>query len=197
MSELTPIIPSVIALSDRILPRYFIPAGTEEDKTDFRSFLGTPVYSPLLFHDVPVNTGIIAGQVQSQKGKVLLTLENVLMTVTQSKSIVRTAIQGRPGTVKEFISSGDFQIEIEGSIISPYPGVFPEDDFRTFNKILGFNTQVDVTCEFLNLCGIFTIVIESAKMSQKIGSRNEVPFTISAWDDTPLENRDRQFDYLQ
>lgn len=183
MSELTPIIPSVIAISDRVLPRYFV--GSEpSDDTAYKSFMGLPVYSPLEILEDAAASGIVAGQVQFSKSrKVALRIDTVLMTVTQSKTIIRTPIQGRNGTIKEYISDGDFQIEIEGSIISQYLNVFPEDDFRTFNKILGRGKQIDVACDFLALCGIYTMVIESAKMSQKMGSRNEVPFNISAWSD--------------
>ena len=147
------------------------PADAPIDKT----YLGTPVYSNLIF--LTDNTNIESD----------LRIDTVLMSVDQSKEIVKTAIQGRNGTVKEYISLGDYVVNIKGAIVSPFPEKYPKDDIDLLLRYLSLDKQVGVSSFFLELFNISEIVIERYSVSEKIGSRNEVPFEITAVSDTPLE----------
>ena len=138
------------------------------------TYLSTPVYSNLVF--------LPTGDIQDQ-----LRIDTVLIVVDQTKNIVKTPIQGRNGTVKEYISDGDYMVNIQGMIVSPYPLVFPKEELDLLIKFCLVGEQIPVTSFFLDMFGITDIVIETYKVSEKRGSRNEVPFEINASSDRPIE----------
>jgi hypothetical protein len=109
------------------------------------------------------------------------------MTVELPKIIAKTQIAGRNGTVKEYISDGDFMISMRGAIVSPYLDVFPSEEVALFIELMGLPKQIPVASEFLARFSIFDIVVERYSIAQKLGSRNEVPFEITALSDIPLE----------
>ena len=45
-----------------------------------------------------------------------LRIDAVIIEVSQVKNIIKTSVQGRPGTVKEYISDGDYIINIRGVV---------------------------------------------------------------------------------
>lgn len=156
------------------------------DEAEFTSYLSTPVWSNLIFSPEGVDVGSPT-TVNPDAGKQQLRIDTVLFTVELPKNIVKTEIQGRNGTVKEYISDGDHMINIKGAIMSPYPMVFPREDVDILLRYCKLNVQVPVISFFLDLFGITNIVIERLKIAEKLGSRNEVPFEIDALSDMPLE----------
>lgn len=180
-------IPSrVIPLANRLIPRYFY-TPDPEDTTDYRSYLGTPVWSPLEFLDVTGTSRDNSLTPASGPGNVMLRIDTVLMTINQPKNIVKTPIAGRNGTVKEYISMGDFALDIRGAIVSQYPLVYPKEDVSLFIELMNLPKQLPVASDFLNLFGIEAIVVESYSIAEKLGSRNEVPFEIQAVSDLAEE----------
>jgi hypothetical protein len=79
--------------------------------------LGTPVFSDITFGDKinPANN-----QWTDNNGKLQsfepMTFYTVLLSVSRAKKIVKTEIQGRNGTVKEYIGDDDAAVEITGMI---------------------------------------------------------------------------------
>jgi len=82
------------------------------------SWLGTPIFADLRFPDDE------------------LILESVLIEVRQTKNIQRTPVQGRNGTVKEYIADGDYDITIRGVITTPRINSYPLDEVRALVSIL-------------------------------------------------------------
>jgi hypothetical protein len=182
-------IPSLAAQGlNRIIPRYAI-TPEPADETNYVSYLGTPVWSPLEFlktSGTSLDNSLGVGEAKGNS-EVLLRIDTVLMSVSQSKNIVKTPIQGRDGTIKEYISDGDFVIDIRGAIVSPYQSVYPKEDVSILEELLRLKKQIPVASEFLQLFGIDAIVAESYTISQKLGSRNEVLFEIQALSDLAEE----------
>src|SRR3990167_7460356 len=92
------------------------PQEIQEDTPVAQSILGTPVYDNIVFQGGKYKTLegdeiTYAGGPNSENFRI----DNVLMTLSQSKNIVTTALQGRDGTIKEFMSNGDYVINIAGS----------------------------------------------------------------------------------
>lgn len=181
------IIPPTVAITDKLVRRYAF--GEEnEDATIGTSYLGTPVYARLEFSKEGVEELVgTPSTVDGNEGARNLVLETVLLTVSQSKNIVKTAIQGRNGTIKEYIGEGDYQINILGSIVSPEALVYPREEVDLLIRYCKINREFGVICDFLSLFGIENIVIENYTVSEKLGSRNEVPFEIVAISDLPIE----------
>lgn len=186
MKVISPISNSLVAVGDRLIPRYIIPPEPS-DPTAYKSYLGTPVYSPLELLDDKPTTGIVAGQITQGVAPILLRCDNAVLTVEIETNIVKTNIQGRDGTIKEYIGLGDFSVQCEGTIVSPYPSFFPEDDFRKLVDWLTRPRQLNIASDFLLLFGITTLVIERRKWEQIRGSRNEVSFSFTASSDRSEE----------
>ena len=89
-------------------------ADFDSNGQSFTSYLGTPVFSNLDF---------IGGSYKNLQGEQIeyedLRIDTVLFDVSQQKNVVTTEIQGRNGTIKEYISDGDFAINISGLIVQP------------------------------------------------------------------------------
>jgi hypothetical protein len=176
-------------VANRLIPWYGDIQPEPADEAEFTSYLGTPVFSPLEFLKTSGTSAENSLDVGEQRGnsETLLRIDTCLITVTQPRNIVKTPIQGRNGTVKEYISDGDFEVNIKGVIISPYPIVYPEDDVKLFIELMGLPKQIPVASKFLQMFSITDLVIENYNIAEKLGSRNEVPFEISAVSDKAEE----------
>lgn len=81
------------------------------------NLLGAPVFDAVVFKkpngDATLSSQNNGGQITDED----LTLPIALITITQEKNIVKTAIQGRNGTIKEYVSDGDFSVNIKDVIV--------------------------------------------------------------------------------
>lgn len=161
---------------------YQVPEGSPEEREAVAtSLLGTLVYSNLVFEPGAYQ---LAGEEIRYDG---LTINAVLFQVSQEKNVVKTAIQGRSGTIKEYISDGDYQVQIYGTLASPYPDIYPEEDMQTLLKICKAPKAIGVVSEFLQLFEIDDLVIESYTFNQKQGYENIQNFALRCVSDEPVE----------
>lgn len=191
-----------------------IPEGAEKDfevldpqqeEADAISYLGTPILDPFTFNGSNFfELDDIKGQnpipFPDEKGAdgLGLTIPNVIIEVNQSKNIITTPIQGRDGTVKEFISRGDYVITLSGIIngkmdeetgeVRDIGNVYPEDDVNKLITICEVPDSLDVTSTFL---GMFLkedsrVVITDYNIPQQVGVRNFQTFQINMLSDTPI-----------
>jgi len=166
---------------------------TRTESFDVTSMLGTPVYD----------------QVQIQEGQFFeledvngqnpieyegIVMQNILVDVSMTKNIIKTPIQGLNGTIKEFVSMGDYVVNMTGNIIGVTNGntvnsigqVFPRVDTERLIEICKAPQSLTITSGFLQLFGINEIVITGFKFAQKEGSRDTQPFQITALSDQPI-----------
>lgn len=115
-----------------------------------------------------------------------LRIDMVLITVSQTKNIIKTAIQGVNGTVKEYISDGDYQISITGAFFGR-ENEYPEDDVLLLLDYLKQHNALRVQSEFLQLFDIDDIVVENYRFDAKEGMNNAQFFEISAISEIPQE----------
>lgn len=186
---------TTIGLQNYVKPKIFsINDNEEEEIADKKSYLGTPVFS---------NLEIPAGRYETDKGDVIefegIRLDTVLFDITLEKNIVRTPINGLNGTVKQFISDGDYQIGVQGIITGgstqTESGGFhsymslhvPEEEIRKINAILKVPQEIEVISEFLDFFDISTVVIQGGGIAQKEGSRDTLFFNCGMLSDTPIE----------
>jgi hypothetical protein len=145
--------------------------GFENDKDTFPSqFFGTPMWDNLVIDSDDLK----------------LRIDMVLLTVSQTKNIVKTALNGVDGTVKEFISDGDYNIQISGGLFG-LNNQYPEDEVAKLITILKKKTNIRVQSQFLQRFDIDDIVVENYKMEAKEAQGNAQFFEISAVSDTPQE----------
>jgi len=153
------------------------------DKELYRSLLNTPVVSNLTFRGDTYtdNSGVV-------KNFDSITYEAVLLNVSQAKKIIKTEIQGRDGTVKEYIGMDDYQVTINGIITGPN-GKYPYEDVRALKDLLDAPIPIVVICQFLQNLDVHTIVIENYELPRQEGGYSYQQFSITAISDVPQELR--------
>jgi len=122
-----------------------------------------------------------------------LKFETVLFEVRNVNNIVRTPIQGRSGTVKQYIGGGDWEIFVRG-VVSGNNGQYPDkgngaggDATNTVDALvtaLNSNIELSVNSWFLTQFGIYKIVILDKNFYQEEGTYSSQKFTFSAVSDT-------------
>jgi len=153
---------------------YDEPIGTSQ--------LGTPIYDDVTFP---------AGQYVNLFGDIIafdeVKLQNVLIVANRTKRVIKTPVQGRDGTIKEYISAGDYLITVTGQLNSQ-SNTFPELEFQNLNAIMDANAALSVVSSFLNDgLNIGYIVIEGDSYRQIRGSRNSIDISFQAVSDVSID----------
>jgi len=99
---------------------------------------------------------------------------------------VKTEIQGRNGTVKEYIGEGDAQLSFRG-IITGLNGQYPAGEVAQLRTLSLAPVPVPVISEFLNNLDIYTVVFEDRSFEQEEGGCSYQTFSLNAISDTPQE----------
>jgi Domain of unknown function (DUF6046) len=136
--------------------------------------LGTPVYSDM----------ILFKRTEQETNGIHLTW--CITEVEQSKNIVKTAPQGWDGTVKEYISKGDYIVTLRGAISNTFMSNYPKEEMKIFLDLLNQNVALKVTSEFLLQFKIYELVVDNYKMGQESGKQNIQTFEITCSSDRPL-----------
>lgn len=132
------------------------------------SMLGTPIFMPL---------EIDGYQLPNEP----------LISVTGSKYVVKTVVQGIKGTVKEEISTGDYNINIKGVIVNEQSDEFPSDEVRQIRALFEKPGALPVKSAFLSLFGIDRIVLLQPTFHGVEGHQSQQSYQIMAISDRPLE----------
>lgn len=158
-----------------------VPAAAAPDKELYKSSLGTPVLTNVIIQGAEYVDQF--GVTQSFPD---IRLDNVLVTISQAKNIVKTQIQGRNGTVKEYIGMDDFAINIQGAINAPR-GQYPLDAAKNLKRMLDAPIPLAIASWWLQNFDIDTIVVQDYSLPQAVGEYSTQYFTISALSDSPIE----------
>jgi len=181
---------SGISVAKGLINKAVIPETNDNDVAVAQSYLGTPVYANLVFGNID-NQNNISGAVKNEyidlQGNIIpfvpLRIDSVIMTARMQKNIIKTPIQGRNGTIKEYISDGDYIVDVVGTISTTDQGTkasygLPEDDIERLINICNIPYPLPVDSTFLNLFGIDKVVIENYMFPQEEGFRNRQKFQI-------------------
>lgn len=174
-------------------PKPFIKPDYDEPTPSKYSYLGTPVFS---------NLEIPSGNYRDNEGVLIeyegVRIDTVLLEVTPTKNVVKTAVSGRDGTVKQYISMGDYEIKATGIIVGQsdasnagfdvsYTNDVPEIEVRKLDAIFKIPEAIEIVSEFLDFYGISTVVIEAASFAQREGFRDSILFNFTLVSDSPIE----------
>ncbi len=139
------------------------------------------IFGTLVWADVKLNSG---------KRKIAdlpeLSLDVVLVEISQTKNIVMTAIQGRNGTVKEYINDGDFNITIRGGLFGGDAHAYPIGEVRALDTLMKAPMSLPVISEFLRIHDIYDIVVTDYRYPQQEGFQNVQLFEINCVSDAPI-----------
>lgn len=139
--------------------------------------LGNPVYTRLT-----IQSGSYIDQYGNVQTYPRIDLEGVLLTVHRHKNIVKTEIQGRNGTVKEYIGDSDYEVGISG-IITGLNGSYPLSAVQQLNRVLDAQIPLTMTSRYLQTLGINYLVIEDADIDQESGGYAYQKFSMKASSD--------------
>ncbi|MDO4763833.1 MAG: DUF6046 domain-containing protein [Flavobacteriaceae bacterium] len=116
-----------------------------------------------------------------------------LISLNMEKNIVTTALQGRNGTIKEYISDGDYNITIDAGISTyeidkeeGYTLDYPIDAIAELKNILSLPETLEVQSDFLGIFGIKSAVVKSFSLQQETHS-NRQSINIQMLSDEPYE----------
>ena len=130
------------------------------------------------------NNIILEAEEQSTTKSIGQTLQieliDVKIKVTQSNTIVSTALVNRRGSVKEYIQANDYKIYIKGSVIADSINAFPINEMVTLKKILELAGTVTVHSKYLELFGITKMALISVDYDQTTSNyANALSFIIN------------------
>lgn len=153
-----------------------------KDKELYKSSLGTPVVTDLTLKGGSY-TSVGGQKITFNDIKFAL----VLISVSQSKRIVETEIQGSDaGDVIEYIGMSNYQINING-IFSGGNGHYPIEDVNALHQLLKAPVAINVVSTYLGNLDIFNIVVKDFALGQDPGGYSQQAFSIQAISDTPVE----------
>lgn len=151
------------------------------------NLLGAPVFDAVVFKkpngDATLSSQNNGGQITSED----LVLPIALITITQEKNIVKTAIQGRNGTIKEYVSDGDFNVNIKGVIVGMDSNKPPVAELKKLDTFCTSPLTLDVVSNVLDYFKIYTVVITGYTYEQREGMRNVYDFDLNCLSDIPFE----------
>lgn len=136
------------------------------------SYLGTPIIAPVT--------------IKSKDESISLMLDIALFQINMQKQIVTTALQGVSGTVKEYISDGDYVISITGVLTNP-TGSYPTEQMQVLHQLLLLPEALIVESSLLQLLGIYNIVVQSYSFEDRAGFENLQDFQLECLSDNPIE----------
>lgn len=157
-------------IPDSELPTSYVgPLGTKvvSDVT----LVGGTYYDPLLNTNITFKT---------------LTYPAVIMMATKAHKIIQTEIQGRDGTVKEYIGQDDTHITIEGIITGPN-GVYPRDAVADLDAWHRAPITKGIVGNFISNLGITNVVSTDCVFMQEEGGYSYQKFTLNLISDVPVE----------
>lgn len=116
-----------------------------------------------------------------------------IITLNIEKNIVTTALQGRNGTIKEYISDGDYNISIDAGVSTytldykeDFDIAYPIDAVAELKKFLSIPEALEVQSDFLEIFGIKSAVVKSFGLQQETHS-NRQSINIQMLSDEPYE----------
>lgn len=123
----------------------------------------------------------------SYKGEQFVFPNEPLISLGLTKTIVETATVGkdRRGTVKEYINTEDYTLNIRGLCFNAAtPEVFPSEQVLELNKLFAINDAVDIEANpFLELFEIRKLVFKSIDYEDMAGMPGMQKYTVTAVSD--------------
>jgi hypothetical protein len=113
--------------------------------------------------------------------------DTVLFNVSQAKNIVTTSVQGRDGTIKEYISDGDYEIDVRLLIVNDQSKIYPVDRVNDVIALLRIKDSLEAISPFLQAFNIFNVVVTDYRALSREGFMNTQPFEINMISDNPIE----------
>ena len=122
-------------------------------------------------------------------------IKECLITIFQEKNIICTPINGREGTIKEYISDGDFDITLDVGLSNvdfynlennTKHQEYPLEKVDELIKFLKLDDSLKVHNDILKMFGVYDIVVKSYTVPQETHS-NRQTLSIKCLSEAPYE----------
>ncbi len=120
-----------------------------------------------------------------ENGSEYLMSDPILIDIQQQKQIVETAITGRAGTIKEYISPGDAVVYVRGWIWS-VGDAHPLEAIKALQDVYDYNRELSVVSPTINAAKIEKLVMVSMDFPVLEGSWDQ-PFVLRCVQDRTEE----------
>lgn len=140
-----------------------------------------------------VGAGLLQGRPYFQtlkvayKGEEFVFPNEPLISISLTKTIVETATVGkdRKGTVKEYITTEDYSLQIRGLCFNvESPDEYPSDQILELEKMMAINDALEIVSNpFLELFEIRKLVLTEISYEDMAGMAGMQKYTISAVSD--------------
>lgn len=160
-------------------------------------------YSPIsLAEDVKADTDYWLGRytltnlVVRVPNEGILLINDAVVNISKQKEIVKTALVGRTGTIKEYITDGDYQLSINIGVVAVDSenkpiDQYPEKAMGVLRKIFEKDESLEVSSAFLDVFGINKMVVTGFSASQMTHSnRQTIEVSALSDDDYIIESTD-------
>ena len=163
------------------------------------SYLGTPVYSNLIFPNGNYQDPDQPADANARLAYDGLSIDTVIFKVSQTRNIVENKVNGFNGTIKEFINDGDYLIEATGVIIgeslvqsssdeadpnrvndniASIGARYPYNDIERLKTIASVPDSIPIVSDFLGIFDINDVVLKRIDVNQVEGAKNYAEFKI-------------------
>ncbi|MBB6131328.1 DUF6046 domain-containing protein [Mucilaginibacter lappiensis] len=151
--------------------------------SNITSVLGTPIFEQIT---LTVPAIVTAGKITSPE-KIYTLPDWPLFDITGQRNVVKTPMQGKDGTVKEYISDDDYAITIRGFLINYDSWEYPEQQLQELMQVINAKVAIGITSQVFNLLDIHNIVIERWSFPAVEAYQNMQPFELECTSDQPVE----------
>lgn len=110
-----------------------------------------------------------------------------MISVNKANIIVKTNVQGRSGSVKEFITESDYSITVRGILVNHNAEDLPYDRINRLNRFAKITQALQVESRLLNALDIHNLVIDRVQYSDNGNYSNVQPYQLSCTSDLPIE----------
>jgi hypothetical protein len=109
-----------------------------------------------------------------------------IVSCSPSKNIVKTNINGRDGSIKEYTGMNDLEITIDCTVNFQF-GQGGSDTIQEIDLLYQCPYAIPVTNKRINDLGVYYIVIDRIDYQQKVGEYSNLYFSIKACSDIPIK----------
>jgi hypothetical protein len=103
---------------------------------------------------------------------------NALITVEMKKNIVTTQLQGRSGSVFEFVNNATCDVTIEG-VLTGTVATYPKSEVQALAALLQKTDIIDATSEYLSIFSIYKLISKGSRFNQGIASEGYQAFSLT------------------
>lgn len=189
---------AISQLRNNVIRAALTPFRTNFNREEYKSYLNTPVFGSFIFGDLQnKSANNYVDQFGETKNFTPLKFHECTYQISQSKNTVTTVLQGFNGTVKEYVSDGDFSISIDGRVSGVYDSVtdsfrsssqYPAEYVQDLVAALKVPAAIPMSNQILSgIFGINFVVVTNFAFQRNTAGMNYQNFTLDLISDRPIE----------